>query len=352
MTIGRSAAIGRGPVGRGRLGARRLGAIALAATAAAAAPWAAQARMIGGVELGGLTDYLFVFTDGSADANWQGASKGFVGDVAIDGVSADERTSGTVPYTGTIYTNSGSLGAWQNIVNANPSTAAGVTGETARIAALEADLAAAFSTINGLTATTGFAGVAPTFLDNLDVANGIAETFVVDITSAFQVSSQIDITGDSDDVFILRWDTDSNFGNGYDGQVKFQSGGGFVPKGGLTPSNFIHVAGDINASGGGSTPAELAPYFSGLAEPTNGGGFFTGYWLTTGKPSDGTTTSLSNAIFAGGWYSSTTSFSMTSGTSGAYVAPPPSTSVPVPLPAALLASGIAALGLTRRRRRG
>jgi hypothetical protein len=52
-----------------------------------------------------------------------------------------------------------------------------------------------------------------------------------------------------------------------------------------------------------------------------GGGFFTGYWLTTGDPVTGATSPLSNGIFVGGWYSTTTKFSMTSGTSGVHVAP-------------------------------
>ena len=30
----------------------------------------ANATAMGGVDLGGLTDYLFVFTNGSTDANW------------------------------------------------------------------------------------------------------------------------------------------------------------------------------------------------------------------------------------------------------------------------------------------
>jgi len=62
-----------------------------------------------------------------------------------------------------------------------------------------------------------------------------------------------------------------------------------------------------------------------------GGGFFTGYWLTTGAPTTlsnglyvGDTAPLSNAIFVGGWYSLTTKFSMTSGTSGVHVCPTPS----------------------------
>ncbi len=55
---------------------------------------------LGGVNLGNLPQYLFVFTDGSGDANWQSASKGYVGDVAVYGTIADERTSGTVRVCG------------------------------------------------------------------------------------------------------------------------------------------------------------------------------------------------------------------------------------------------------------
>src|SRR6188474_1440295 len=80
--------------------------------------------ILGGVDLGALPDHLFFFANGSQDANWQGASKGFVGDVAVNGQLASERTSGSVPYSGTIYTNDTTLGAWQNIVNSNPGQAA------------------------------------------------------------------------------------------------------------------------------------------------------------------------------------------------------------------------------------
>ena len=75
--------------------------------------------VIGGVNLGNLPNYLFFFADGSTDANWQGATKGFVGDVAVDGIQAAERTSGGVPYAGTIYTNDSTLGAWASIVDQN-----------------------------------------------------------------------------------------------------------------------------------------------------------------------------------------------------------------------------------------
>lgn len=287
---------------------------------------------LGGVDLGDLTDYLFFFADGSEDANWQAASKGFVGDVAVDGIQADERTSGTVPYAGTIYTNDTTLDAWQDIVDDNAGQASGVTGQVARINDLEADLASAFTQINALAATTGYTSVASGDLDGLNTQNNVSETFVINITSDLQVSDPIEITGDAGDIFILRWDTDGNPANGYQGQTKFQSGGAIVPLGGLKPTNFINVAGDINASGGGSTPA--APYPQGPrlndgqgaliagGQDFSGGGFFTGYWLTTGDPADGNSSSLSNAIFVGGWYTTADSFSMTSGTSGVHVEPP------------------------------
>ena len=307
--------------------------------------------IIGGVNLGNLTNYLFFFADGRDDANWQGATKGFVGDVAVDGIQADGRTSGSVPYAGTIYTNDVTLSAWQAIINQNAGQATGVTGEVARIAALEADLISAIQQINALPATPGYESVASTDLDGLNTQNGINEIFVINITSGLNFSSKINITGDPGDVFILRWDEDGDPTNGYQGQLKPQSGGAIVPHGGLKPTNFISVAGNINSSGGGTNPAP--PYPQGPrfndgqgvlingGEDFNGGGFFTGYLLSTGTPTTlltgtgtpndpnniyiGDTDPLSNGIFVGGWYTLTTQFSMTSGTSGVYVSPNPQT---------------------------
>ncbi len=282
--------------------------------------------------LGNLTKYLFVFTNGSTDANWQGATKGFNGDVAVDGIQAAERTSGGVPFAGTIYTNDATLGAWASIVSQNPGQAFASLNQGPRIAGLEADLANAFSQINALSPSPGFSSISASSLNGLNKQNGIAEVIVINITSGLAVSSQINITGDANDCFILRWDSDGNPNNGYQGQTKFQSGGAIVPKGGLKPSNFINVAGDINSSGGGGNPP--APYpqgpryndgLGGLATGTTnwgGGGFFTGYWLTTGDPATGQSSSLSNGIFVGGWYTSANKFSLTSGTSGVYVSPP------------------------------
>lgn len=331
----------------------------MVAATALLSPTPAAGTTLGGVNMGSLTNFLFVFTNGSTDANWQGATKGFIGNVAVDGLQASERTSGDVPYAGTIFTNASTLGAWQNIVDSNPGQAFSSTGNTGLLAGLEADLSNAFTQINGLSATPGYTSVSASSLNGLNTQNGTPDTYVINVTSGFSgISSQIDITGDPTDVFILRWDSDANFANGYQGQVKFQSGGAIVPLGGLTPGNFINVAGDINSSGGGSTPASPYPqgprYDSGLGALINGGsdfsggGFFTGYWLTTGDPSNFQTAPLSNGIFAGGWYTSTTKFSMTSGTSGVYVPPT------VPEPSALLAAigilGGVGGGLMRKRR--
>ena len=281
--------------------------------------------------LGNLSHYVMVFTDGSTDLNWQGATKGYIGDVAVNGLVANERTSGGVPYAGNLYTNATSQGSWQGILNQNTGQSQGSANETGRISGLISDLNNAFATINDFDVTPGYESVSSTSLNGLNTQNGVAQTFVINITSGFSISSQIHITGDEGDLFILRWDADANGANGYQGTVKFQSGGAIVPEGELIASSFVNVAGNISSSGGGSTPAW--PYPQGVRDSNgwgnlitngsdfNGGGFFTGYWLTTGDPVTGRTSSLSNAIFVGGWYTTSTKVSMTSGTSGVYVAP-------------------------------
>jgi hypothetical protein len=297
-----------------------------------------------GVSLGTLTDYLFIFTDGRSDANWQSASKGYVGNVAVKGTVAKERSSGSFAYAGTIFTNDGTLDGWQRIVNNNPTQAASSLNQIATLAALETSVKDAMVAINALPVTAGFVSRSVASLNNLDVT-GLGPRVVINVTSGFGgISQKINIWGTSTQLIVMRWDTDANPANGYQGQVKFQSGGAIVPQGGLTPANFVHVAGDINASGGGSNPP--APYPQGPrldngqgalitgASNFSGGGFFTGYWLTTGKPSIpdtdtglwyGESSSMSNGIFVGGWYSINTKFSMTSGTSGVHVICPPGT---------------------------
>ena len=136
--------------------------------------------------------------------------------------------SGFVPYAGTIYTNGANLDAWQGIVDDNPLQATGVMNQIARLSGLQTNLSSAFTQINGLPASVGYTSVLSTSLDGLNTQNGISETFVINVTSGLTVSSQIDITGDATDAFILRWDSDANSANGYQGQAKFQSGGAIV----------------------------------------------------------------------------------------------------------------------------
>ena len=161
---------------------------------------------IGGINLGDLPAYHMFFSNGSGDANWQGATKGFIGDMAIDGIEADERTSGSFAYAGTIYTNDATLDAWQDIVDNNPGQAFGSTNQTTLISGLESSLESVFTQINALTATAGYSSVSSTSLDGLNTQNSINEVYVINVTSGFQVSSQISITGDAGDVFILRLD--------------------------------------------------------------------------------------------------------------------------------------------------
>jgi VCBS repeat-containing protein len=287
---------------------------------------------IGGVPLGSLTRNLFFFSNGSSDAVWQGASKGYVGNVLVNGVAANQKTSGTVPYAGAVTTNAASLGSWQGIVTNNSTQASAVFGRTALVQQAADDLSIALAYISGLPATAGYANRSSASLNGINTQNNVAETIVINVTTGFSISSRLFITGDAGDVFVMRWDTNANPADGYQGVVKFSSGGAIVPQGGLTPANFIHVAGEVDASGGGTNPP--APYPQGPrlnggqgtliagASNFNGGGFFTGYWLTTGN-NKGDNGSLSNGIFVGGWYSAAKKFSLTSGSSGVLVCPNP-----------------------------
>ena len=189
-------------------------------TSAPAAMTYAPPDALGGIDIYALAaKYLFFFADGSVDLNWQGSAKGYAGNVLVDGVLAAERTSGGVPYKGTIQTSESSLGVWQAIVNQNAAQATGSTGNTGLVAAMKNKLNAAFTQINGLAVTPGYASRGATSLNGLNTQNSRKETFVINVTSDFSISSKINITGDSSDAFIFRWDTDANFANGYDGIV-------------------------------------------------------------------------------------------------------------------------------------
>ena len=101
--------------------------------------------------------------------------------------------------------------------------------------------------------------------------------------------------------------------------MKFQSGGAIVPQGGLTAGQLHPRGGRHQLLGRRQQPAR--PLSAGAASEQrdgrldqrsvdfSGGGFFTGYWLTTGadharlseRPLLGKI-APSNAIFVGGWY--------------------------------------------------
>ncbi|OWU84190.1 hypothetical protein ATO6_14155 [Oceanicola sp. 22II-s10i] len=242
-----------------------------------------------------------------------------MGDVAVNGITASERTSGSFDYFGTIYTNDKSIAGWKDIIENNTSSASVLINEGARIANLTSDFDKAVGAITEMPVTPGFEAMTPATLNGLNTKDGQAKTYVINMVE-LKASSPIDITGDRDDMFYVRWDEEPQT-QGLQGQVKFQGGGGINPLGNLVPTNFINLAGDINSSGGGSNPSGLASYLAGMPNKVSGGGFFTGYWLTVGNAS-GESAPLSNGIFVGGWYSNVRKFSMTSGTSGIYVPPP------------------------------
>lgn len=300
--------------------------------------------IIGGVNLGDLPNYLFFFSNGSEAADWMDAKHGYLGDVAVNGLTAKLHTNAGIPYAGTIHTNDTTLGDWQDIVDANPGQAFASLNQTSLISGLTEDLVGAFQQINALPVTPGYEHRSTASLDGFDTQNGINEVFVINLTSGFDVSDPINITGDAGDVYILRWDEDANPANGYQGRVRFRQGGAIVPHGGLTPTNFISVAGEIDSAGGGSTPAVPYPqgprYDDGLGSLIVGGsdwtsgGFFTGYWLTTGKPTTldpetelyyGSTSSLGDCTIVGGWYTLTTRFLLTAQSGGVHVSPNPAT---------------------------
>ena len=165
----------------------------------------------------------------------------------------------------------------------------------------------------------------------LDFKGCPGELIVIDAVGNFDINRPINICADASDLVVIRWDPNN--------QVKFSGGGGIIPTCGLTPDRLVHIAGDLNGSGGGSNPPGLPQCPQGKdgscipgSSNFNGGGWFVGYWLTTGKSAGGQTSTMSNVIWVGGWYSITTKFSMTSGTSGSYYPPGQYWTAPTPGP--------------------
>src|SRR5215469_9963345 len=151
---------------------------------------ASQAAMIGPVNMGNLTDgNLFFFANAGTDANWQGATNGYAGNVVVSS-TARQRTSGSVPYAGTIYTDAPTVGAWQSIVNAsvNSGQAFSSTNQVAKVAGLRSDLVSAIQQINALPATPGFESVSTSQLNGLNTQDGIDQTYVINVTSGLSTS--------------------------------------------------------------------------------------------------------------------------------------------------------------------
>eukprot|EP00457_Paulinella_chromatophora_P000982 gb/GEZN01000984.1/.p1 GENE.gb/GEZN01000984.1/~~gb/GEZN01000984.1/.p1 ORF type:complete len:1013 (+),score=154.93 gb/GEZN01000984.1/:49-3039(+) len=286
------------------------------------------------VDLFNLTDYLFIFTDGQIQATWQGR-QGFVGDVIVD-VQANRKTvvGSPPPYAGNIWMNGINLGGWSSIIQANSVQASWKTdaADPTKVDMAKSSLAKAFTQIDALPATTNFEELNAQDLHGFDSMDGIAQLFVCNMIGGFDITTQIEIKGDKNDFFILRWDNDRNPLNGYQGTVSISANNaGIIPKGALLASNFIHVAGDIAAPDRDPALAVLplpSPYPPGPRILTNAGllsslieggrdwqfgsSFFTGYWLVNSKKA----ISLKNAVFVGGWYTNAVSFFMADGVGG------------------------------------
>ena len=65
--------------------------------------------IIGGVNLGNLTDYLFLFADGSDLAAWLGPSNGYIGNVAVTGSANQIHGPISFAYAGNIQANRGTF---------------------------------------------------------------------------------------------------------------------------------------------------------------------------------------------------------------------------------------------------
>ena len=232
----------------------------------------------GGSELlGELTDYLFVFTEAAGRAAWKGPSDNYVGDVAL-------------------------------------------AGSDSRSMRLKQQFESAVTTIKSLQPTPGFENVDLSSLNGLDTRDGVNRTYVMNITR-WDGRQVINIAGDAGDTFIFRWDSDPTTAHP-EGEVRFHSGGGINPLGDLTPTNFVHLAGQINASGGGQVPSGLRKYTEDLPGTASGGGYLTGYWLTLGDSARAQNPAMSRTRVIGGWFTSAKSFSITSSSAGIRVAPP------------------------------
>jgi Flp pilus assembly protein TadG len=147
-----------------------------------------------GLTVGMLLDYLFVFTSGYKEAKWEKENYGFVGDIALDGIQADEeaKIKGSMPFEGTLYTNDTNAGEWDEILDlkGNKQTASLVTEEVDRIDALEVDMFNAIKSIHELDPTPGWEDVKGEDLPDMSpisFQNGTNELIVIDVTDKLKI---------------------------------------------------------------------------------------------------------------------------------------------------------------------
>src|SRR5581483_7056658 len=123
-----------------------------------------------GVLAGAVNNFMFVFTQGNTDANWQSASKGYAGNVLVNGTQASERTSGNFPFAGTVVTSSSTLGPWQSIVNQNSSQASASVANSGEVTAIQNALHLVMVSLQLLPATPGFESVSASSLNGLNTS--------------------------------------------------------------------------------------------------------------------------------------------------------------------------------------
>lgn len=312
------------------------------------------------VYLGALTDYLFVFLDGSGNAEWDHEyyEGGYSGDVVVNGDARFYNGHG-VDYAGTIYSSkSNDLGSWEHIPRKSSNVHAHIEYKAeALFNILLEDYELAMKELCALTATNSTyenfdvttegnmcaynRGAVPS---KLNFKNDKAEVIVIDVDKdRMNLDEYLYIDGDEEDLVIFRWGIKKiNNMCIYEDKVDFYNGAGIIPVGDLKPDRLIHVAGNIDSDriyhrnvkeeGDNSDerklwamhhPTDYLPSYATdsdgnmVGDPWYEANFFVGYWLTTGRDASsyyqGYTDDLRDAVFIGGWYTNTTYFDLEKG---------------------------------------
>lgn len=302
------------------------------------------------IQMGSLTDFLFVMLDGHEEAEWEGDHAAYGGDVVVNGAVAKTGSGKDVAYGGTIHTSGSRLGDdWDDHVVANMprehnhGQAFVKYNQEAVVDKLKADFEVAMAVICDLQVTTGYENynVEKNGDGVLDFEDEKNDLIVIDVDPSGMTldGKYLQVKADEGDLIIFRWGRNYDETTGtctYDlDKVEFKDGGGVIPHPlsiakGFGPDRMIHAAGNIKAGGGSApTPEGLAKFptygpenlmlqVTGSEADWNAGAYFVGYWLTIGKD-DGTTEDLDSAAIIGGWYSTTIKFKIKNGGGGVHV---------------------------------